>query len=82
MNTKLTLTIDDSLIVRAKALAQEQGRSLSDMVESYFKLVTSRDYPVPGKIPDEIMDLKGSFNAPDDFDYKKILLEEITKKHL
>ena len=82
MNAKLTLTIEESLIVRAKAFAKGQGRSLSDMVESYFKLVTSDDYPIHEIIPDEIMDLKGSFSAPDDFDYRKVLLEEIIKKHL
>ena len=32
--------------------------------------------------PSLIESLKGSFKAPKNFDYRKTLIEEITKKHL
>ncbi len=82
MDTKLTLTIEQSIIERAKEYAKDQGRSLSDLVENYFKLLISDDYPVRKEIPDVVQELRGSFQAPKDFDYKKALVEEIIKKHL
>ena len=82
MDTKLTLTIEQSIIVRAKKYAKDQGRSLSDLVENYLKLLLSDDYPVQKEIHDVVLDLKGSFQAPADFDYKQALQEEIIKKHL
>ena len=82
MDTKLTLTIDEGLISRAKTYAKNQGRSLSDLVENYFKYLMSDDYPIQEKLPDVVRELKGSFQAPADFDYKKALQDEIIKKHL
>lgn len=37
MDTKLTLTLDKSVIDAAKELAKQSGRSLSDLVENYLK---------------------------------------------
>ena len=39
MNTKLTLTIDQSVIEKAKKYAKEKERSLSDLIENYLKLI-------------------------------------------
>lgn len=36
MNSKLTLSIDQSVIEKAKRYASEQGRSLSGIVEEYL----------------------------------------------
>ncbi|MBS0466077.1 MAG: antitoxin [Proteobacteria bacterium] len=36
MQTKLTLRLDERLIAQAKARAQRQGKSLSQMVADYF----------------------------------------------
>ncbi|WP_254562564.1 DUF6364 family protein [Dyadobacter diqingensis] len=41
MNTKLTLTIDDAIVDKAKQYARQEGRSLSDLVENYLKAVTA-----------------------------------------
>ena len=82
MDTKLTLTIEQNLIARAKDYARDQGRSLSDLVENYFKLLLSDDYTSENEISSVVKELRGSFQAPEDFDYKKALQEEIIKKHL
>jgi uncharacterized protein (DUF3820 family) len=37
MNAKLTLTIEQSVIEKAKIYAKSRGRSLSDIIESYLK---------------------------------------------
>ena len=39
MSTKLTLTIDKSVIKKAKEYAKSQGRSLSNLIEDYLKTV-------------------------------------------
>ena len=43
MTTKLTLTIDDSVIALAKKYARKQGKSLSDIVEKYLMSLTSKE---------------------------------------
>jgi predicted HicB family RNase H-like nuclease len=41
MQTKLTLRLDDRLIEQAKAYAQEKGRSLSQVVADYFRILNT-----------------------------------------
>ena len=40
MITKLTLTIEKSVIEKAKKYAREKERSLSDIIENYLKAIT------------------------------------------
>lgn len=40
MNTKLTLSIDQQLIEKAKRAAKERGTSLSSLVTVYLKTIT------------------------------------------
>ena len=81
MNTKLTLTIEQALIQKAKEYAKSKGRSLSDMVENYFKAIIKEDDVVTESTP--IADsLRGSFKAPDDFDYKEELTKALKSKYL
>ncbi|CAM3342923.1 DUF6364 family protein [Aequorivita lipolytica] len=82
MNTKLTLTIEQEVIEKAKAYAKGKGRSLSDLVENYFKTITASnqpDYKVHGSIAASLL---GSFQEPENFDYKKELENAIAEKHL
>lgn len=82
MNTKLTLTIEQDVIEKAKKYAQKKGRSLSDLVENYFKTITLNekpDYKFQGSIATSLL---GSFEEPKDFDYKKEIQNAITEKHL
>ena len=41
MNTKLTLTIEQSVIEKAKKYAKNKERSLSDLIENYLKSLTN-----------------------------------------
>jgi hypothetical protein len=43
MDSKLTLNVDKTLTEKAKLYARSQGRSLSDLVEHFFRLITSDD---------------------------------------
>ena len=52
MTTKLTLTVEKSIIERAKSYARNTGRSLSELIESYLDVKTeemqqSLLYPTP-----------------------------------
>jgi hypothetical protein len=77
MNTKLTLTMDKSVIKQAKAYAEQQGRSLSAVVENYLKAVIKKEEIV--KDDDELspiiksLMLRPKVELPDDYDYKKEL---------
>lgn len=82
MDTKLTLTIEQQLINKAKKYAKSKGRSLSDLVENYFKFLLSSEENSRIEISQKVKSLKGSIKAPKNFDYKKALEEEILKKHL
>lgn len=77
MNTKLTLTIDKSVIEQAKAYASKQGSSLSAMIENYLKLVTRNEEKIVAKkeLSPIVKSLIGSLKMPVDFDYK----EEVKK---
>lgn len=41
MNTKLTLSIDEEVVQKAKDYARSNGRSLSDLIENYLRGITS-----------------------------------------
>ena len=51
MNTKLTLTVDESIIEKAKLYAKSKGRSLSDVIENYLKLLISEETNTIEKTP-------------------------------
>lgn len=82
MNTKLTLTIQQSVIKKAKKYAKEKGRSLSDLIENYLKSITNETSGSEAIDSPLINSLKGSFKAPEDFDYKRELSEALAEKHL
>ncbi len=81
MNTKLTLTIEQSIIEKAKVFAKEKGRSLSDIIENYLKAITS-EKKVPNNISPLVNSLRGSFKAPDSFDYKEELSKGLSEKYM
>ena len=80
MTTKLTLTLDDKVIQGAKRYARAKGRSVSELVESYFKSLTNGNSESSEELSPSIKSLMGSFKAPPNFDYQKILKEEKRRK--
>jgi hypothetical protein len=71
MNTKLTLTIEQSIIEKAKKYANNNGRSLSNIIENYLKVLTKEEHRPDMDLTPIVKSLKGSFKAPGTFDYKK-----------
>lgn len=83
MNTKLTLTIEEDIIERAKNYAKKKNRSLSDIIENYLKALTEKEQKTKEqKLNPIIESLKGSFKMPKDMDYENELRERLEKKYL
>ena len=82
MNTKLTLTIEQTIIEKAKKYANGKGRSLSDIVENYLKAITKEDNIESKDLTPIVKSLKGTFKAPQNLDYKKELSKRLTEKYL
>ncbi|WP_372947748.1 DUF6364 family protein [Mariniphaga sp.] len=82
MNTKLTLTIEQSVIEKAKKYASEKGRSLSDIIENYLKVITKEEEKKDIELTPLVKSLKGSFKAPKNFDYKSEISKNLAKKYL
>ena len=81
MDSKLTLNVDKDLARKAKAYARSRGRSLSDLVESYFKVLTGRPGDSEYELTPKVKSLLGSIKLPDDFDYKADLKDQLSKKY-
>ena len=82
MSTKLTLTIEKSVIQKAKVYAKEKGRSLSDIIENYLKAIIEEDTIEEFEITPLVKSLKGTFKASKDFDYKEELTKALSEKYL
>jgi len=80
MRTKLTLTIEQDVIKVAKIYAKEKGKSLSELIENYLKILTIK-MSSDVKLSPRVKKLKGSIKLPIGFDYKKALAEELSKKY-
>ncbi|MCH7397234.1 DUF6364 family protein [Belliella sp. DSM 107340] len=83
MNIKLTLTIEEEVIKRAKEYAKAKNRSLSDVIENYLKTLTKVDSQEKDKkLSPIVKSLKGSFKLPKEgMDYKKELRDRINEKY-
>lgn len=82
MNTKLTLTIEQTVIEKAKKYAKDKERSLSNLIENYLKALTNESDANEIELTPIVKSLKGSFTAPKNFDYKKELTNRLSEKYL
>ncbi len=80
MQTKLTLRLEDQLIEQAKSYAAHAGKSVSQIVADYFKLLTSEKTKSVSPSTPVTQSLRGLLRESklDEKDYKKYLEE----KHL
>lgn len=77
MHTKLTLRMDEEIIDAAKNYSKLHGKSLSQLVEDYFYLITAKRSPARQiePLPPLTQSLKGILK-------RKKLNEADYKKHL
>jgi replicative DNA helicase len=75
MQTKLTLRLEDQLIEQAKSYAAQAGKSVSQIVADYFKLLTSEKAKARTPSTPITQSLRGLLRESnlDEKDYKKYL---------
>ena len=80
MLTKLTLQMDDELIARAKAQAKKRGKSVSQLVADYFRVLEKVEEQPPSrpKYGPITESLKGALRGAkvDEEDYHRYLEEK------
>ncbi len=81
MTTKLTLTVKEGVIKKAKSYAKQTGRSLSDLIGKYLETLTDENQE-PKQISPKLKKLVGSVKLPANFDEKKELRTYFESKHL
>jgi len=85
MNTKLTLSLKKTVIENAKIYAKGTGRSLSEMVENYFKSLMSNSNNNKNnedEFESSIKKITGIVSLPPNFDEKKAVQEYLEEKYL
>jgi len=80
MTTKLTLTVEKSIIERATSYAKNTGRSLSELIENYLETITQESGDE--KLSPELKKIVGEVKLPKNFDEQKELRSNFGKKHL
>jgi hypothetical protein len=71
--SKLTLSVDENVVARAKRYASRRGVSVSSLVETYLENVTRVEEPQP---PPILKSLRGSLKGVSEADYRRFLSEK------
>jgi uncharacterized protein (DUF3820 family) len=80
MTSKLTLTLEKSVIQKAKSYAKLTGQSLSEIIENYLESITREQFP-DEEISPRLQKIVGAVKLPNDFNEAKELSEYFEKKH-
>jgi formiminotetrahydrofolate cyclodeaminase len=80
MTTKLTLTLEKTIIERAKLYAKNIGRSLSELIENYLEKITQESGE--DKLSPKLKKIVGAVKLPKNFDEKEELRSYLENKHL
>lgn len=80
MTSKLTLTVEKSVIEKAKSYAKKTDRSLSELVEKYLESLTEDTNS--DKLSTKLSKIVGAVKLPDTFDEKKELKEYYQNRDL
>ena len=81
MTTKLTLTVEKSIIEKAKIYARKTGRSLSEIIETYLEIITNESRTDKNMSP-RLKRIIGAVKLPKNFDEDKELRTILEGKHL
>ncbi len=78
MNAKLTLSLDKKVVEQAKTFARQHQKSLSQMVEGYFQVVTLGKKQHSQELPQLVKELSGIISLPKKYN-KRTLRKEYTE---
>ena len=80
MTTKLTLSINEATVQKAKRLSRKRGKSISKMVEEYLNSLSEREEEKKSPVQQIKEILKGKITDPH-IDWKKVKKEKLSKKY-
>lgn len=80
MDKKLTLSLDDAIIKRAKGYAKSNNISLSKLIESYLKMLTKQK-TISTEITPLVESLSGVISLDKDFDVKDDYTNYLIEKY-
>lgn len=80
MTVKLTLSINEKTVQRAKRISRKRGKSISKMIEEYFDSMPEKDATEESAIDKTKKIMKGKILKPD-VDWKKVKEERIVRKY-
>jgi hypothetical protein len=81
MTSKLTLTVEKSVIEKAKSYAKKTGQSLSELIDKSLDTITSEENG-DKELYTRIKKIVGAVTLPNDFNEEKELSSYFEKKHL
>jgi hypothetical protein len=61
--SKLTLSVDEAVVERAKRYAAKRGTSVSRLVETYLDLLSRPETPTEEKVPPILARLQGALKG-------------------
>lgn len=80
MDKKLTLSLDQNIIEKAKDYAKSNKISLSKLIESYLKSLTKQSKE-PAKITPLVESLSGVIDLPENYNEKEAYSEYLIEKY-
>ena len=82
MDKKLTLSLNEQIIEKAKKYAKKNGTSLSKIIESYFQTLTTKmEKDDDISISPLVESLCGVGSLPENFDFKKARIKYLEEKN-
>jgi hypothetical protein len=80
MLSKLTLSVEQSVIKSAKIYAKQKGKSVSELVEQYLRSLQAKASDSPELDPSILVQM-GSVNLSKNTNYKHALSEALRQKN-
>ena len=82
MDKKLTLSLNQRVIEKAKNYAKQHRTSLSRLIEAYFESLTSQQKDITDIETTPLVEsLLGVIQLPEDFNYKEARTMYLNEKH-
>jgi len=78
--TKLTLSVDEAVVAKAKQIAEANGTSVSAMFSRFVQSMGAQRRR-PGKIGPLTRKASGLVGLPPDKDYEELLTEALMDRH-
>lgn len=82
MNTKLTLSLEGSLIKKAKNYAKSHNTSLSKIVERFFSNLQNDNKKKERDLSPVVKEISGIIDTDLQIDHKKLKENSLIKKYL